>query len=73
MNLNAAIEKINTIKSRIDTAFEKGEIDFDRINSDLETLKGDLKLIMKRDEKTGREYMPGEFIPRQPFKINDFR
>ncbi len=67
MNLSSAIEKIDTIKSRIDSAFEKGEIDFDLINSDLDSLKKELESI------TRNENAAPEFIPRQPLKINDFR
>lgn len=67
MNLSRAIEKIDTIKSRIDSAFEKGEIDFDLINSDLDSLKKELESI------TRNENAASEFIPRQPLKINDFR
>ena len=68
MNLSTAIEKIDKIKERIESAFEKGEIDFDVIASDLDSLKDDLESKMSRDNNT-----VSDFVPRRPLKINDFR
>lgn len=68
LNLNDAIEKIEKIKSTIDTAFEEGEIDFDIIKSDLDSLKNNLESKLSRVKN-----IASEFIPSQALKINDFK
>lgn len=75
MNLKSAIEKIETIKSEIDLAFEKGSIDFDLIDSRLDALKIDLCSMIDTNSVETGDYskQPSEFVSRQSVRIEDFR
>lgn len=47
MKLMEAIKKIDKIRSEIDGAFEKGSIDFDSVDADLENIKGELESMRR--------------------------
>lgn len=49
MEIKDIEKKIDDIKTALDAAFEKGEIDFDRITGDLDTIKRDIQTFVPID------------------------
>ncbi len=70
MEIDEAIEKIKILKSELDSAFNEGRIDLDRISAGLESVVVDLESIsdLKKQEDHRRE------IERRPsVRIEDYR
>ena len=57
MEIDKIIEKIKIIKSALDTAFDEGRIDLDRISAGLESAVADLEAISGREK--GKDHSSG--------------
>ncbi len=57
MEIDKTIEKIKIIKSALDTAFDEGRIDLDRISAGLESVVADLEAISGRQR--GEDHRSG--------------
>lgn len=81
MKIDRTIEKIKTLKSELDGAFEEGKIDLDRISEGLESAVADLEAFSGRLKQKDRrpELEPGtgssiKRTGRRPsFRVEDFR
>ena len=51
MRIEKTIEKIKDVKSELDSAFDKGQIDLDQISDDLKSVIDDLESVRDRDTK----------------------
>jgi hypothetical protein len=51
LEIDKTIEKIKIIKSALDTAFDEGRIDLDRISAGLESAVADLEAISCRQKR----------------------
>lgn len=81
MEIEKTIEKIKTLKSEIDAAFDEGKIDLDRISAGLESVVVDLKLLCGPQKEVDRR--PGmergidssrkRFGCRPSFRVQDYR
>lgn len=81
MEIDRTIEKIKTLKSELEGAFEEGKIDLDRISAGLESAVADLEAISgrlkRKDHRAEIETGIGSSIKcagrRPSFRVQDFR
>jgi hypothetical protein len=81
LEIEKTIEKIKSLRSEIDAAFEKGRIDLDGISTALESAVSDLETIRARrkqeaekpdiDQKIASSTVPAEHRPF--FPVEDYR
>lgn len=81
MEIDRIIEKIKTLKSELDGAFEEGRLDLDRISAGLESAVADLEAIsgrlQRKDHRPEVEQGVGSSIKcaghRPSFRVEDYR
>ncbi len=81
MTLNKIIEKLRELKFDLDSAFDEGKIDLDRISAGLEEAAADLELLGKApvaDKSTVRNKPPSGSLPiaalkSQTVDVTDYR
>ena len=81
MEIEKTIEKIESLRSEIDAAFDEGRIDLDRISADLESAVSDLESIRARqkqeaakidiDRETASSTVRSQH--RLSFRVEDYR
>ncbi len=81
MEIERTIEKIKSLNSEIDAAFEEGRIDLDRISAALESVVADLESISGRQKQKDQKLKIEQGISssikcsgRRPFfRVEDYR